>query len=626
MKKQLGILFCILIIVSSFAILLYYVGKSGNSGKGDGVEYLIGVSQANMREEWRVALVKELEKEIKDHDNIRIISTDATSSVQKQKHDIDHLMGFGMDLLIISPCDEKEMTEKIKEVYDSGIPVIVMDRAIEGFDYTFYIGPDNTMIGQQAGEYLAGALAGKDAKVLELQGENLPIQSKERSNGFASVIDKHPSITRGVLRLENESKDAAFDAVIRDKKELAGVDAIFAHSDYVILGAYEALKSMHMEKNIILVGSDGFTGEDEGIDLVESGRINATISCPVGAREAIEYAMDILNKETGVPKQIILRSYTITKDNVSDYLARMNAVYEDDGRVIRVGYSQIGQESQWRLANTKSIVEAATLFNIDLHLEDANQIQDNQIAAIRRFIKEDVDVIVVSPVVETGWDEVLLEARSAGIPVVMSDRNVILKNKNDNLITTYIGADFKEEGRRAMRWLRDNVDPAGRELSILQLMGNKGASPTEERREGFEEILAECPQYRITYSDYGDFTYEGGRRIIAEYLKDHDWDFDIIYSHNDDMALGAIEELKKHGIKPGIDVKIVSVDATRPAFNAMMAGELNCTVECTPIVGNQLMKAVRDLVAGRPMPYKIITEEKIYDETVDEAIVKMREY
>lgn len=628
MRKRIMKAVGALLALCIFCLLFWSCGY-GNADKIDReeeVQYIIGVSQANMREEWRVALIEELKRETKAYENIQIITTDATASVKKQKQDIDHLLGFGIDLLIISPCDEKEMTNKIKQVYDSNIPVIVMDRAIEGFDYTLYIGPDNEVIGQQAGNYIAGMLPGQVGTVLELRGNPMPIQSEERSIGFQHVMESHPEIAREVLQLDSESKDAAYDAIMGAKEELQEVDVIFAHSDYIALGAYEALKSMGLEDKVSIVGSDGFKGEDEGIDLVMSKRIKATISCPIGGKEAIEYARSILNKESGVPKQVILRSYTITNENAQQYLDKMNATYEDDGREIVVGYSQVGQESEWRLANTKSIREASGLFNIRLLLEDADQSQEKQIEAIRRFIREDVDVIVVSPVVETGWDQVLREAKAAGIPVVMSDRNVSIENIEEDLTTTYIGADFMEEGRRAMRWIRDNVPPTKNRMNILQMQGNKGASPTEERGEGFEEILKECPDYRIVYSSYGDFTFEGGRRIIRDYLQKQEWDIDIIYAHNDDMALGAIEELKEYGIKPGVDVKIVSVDATKPAFRAMIEGELNCAVECNPVFGNQLMKVVRDMVSGKPMPFKIIAEEKIYDETVAEDMIKTRVY
>lgn len=590
----------------------------------DEIEYVIGVSQANMREAWRLALINEIEEEAAKYKNIRIITADATSTVKKQEQDVDKLLKFGIDLLIISPCDTAKLTGKVEEVYKSGIPVIVMDRGVEGFEYSLFIGPDNTLIGKQAGECVVELLDGKEGTVLELCGSAASIQSQERSAGFESVLKGYPKIEKRVCRLETEMKDQAYDTVKDMRRELRDVDVIFANNDYVALGAYEALKSMRMHQKIQIVGSDGFTGKDEGVDLVLEEKIAATISCPTGGREAIQYAMNILKEESGVPKQVILRSHTITKDNAAQYLESLDRECVDDGKPITVGYAQVGQESQWRLANTRSIQEAALEFNVDLLFEDANQSQERQIAAIRRFIKQDVDVIVVSPVVETGWDEVLGEAKAAGIPVVMSDRKI--ETDQEDLTTTYIGADFIEEGRRAMRWVKDNVKPGKGRVNILELKGNKGASPTEERGLGFDEVMKEHPEYQIVYSDYGDYTYDGGREIIEEYLEAEQWDVDVIYSQNDDMALGAIKALENHGISPGVDVKIVSVDGTRDAFQAMVDGKLNCAVECNPLLGAPLMKAIRDMVAGKEMPLRIITEEKIYDQSVAEDLIKTRAY
>lgn len=619
----------ILAVLTAVCLLFFlccgiYQTKGMDADYEDEIEYVIGVSQANMREAWRLALINEIEEEAAKYKNIRIITADATSTVKKQKQDVDKLLGFGIDLLIISPCDTGKLTGKVEEVYKSGIPVIVMDRGVEGFEYSLFIGPDNTLIGKQAGECVVKLLDGKEGTVLELCGSAASIQSQERSAGFDSVLEGHAKIEKRVCRLETEMKDQAYDTVKSMREELREVDVIFANNDYVALGAYEALKSMRMHKRIQIVGSDGFTGKDEGVDLVRKEKIAATISCPTGGREAIQYAMNILKQESGVPKQVILRSHTITKDNAVQYLASLDKESVDDGRRITVGYAQVGQESQWRLANTRSIQDAAKEFNVELLFEDANQSQEKQIAAIRRFIKEEVDVIVVSPVVETGWDEVLGEAREAGIPVVMSDRKI--ETKRDDLTSTYIGADFMEEGRRAMRWIKDNVKPEEGKVKILELMGNKGASPTEERGMGFEEIMRDYPDYEIIYSEYGDYTYEGGKKIIEEYLESETWDVDVIYSQNDDMALGAIEALENHGIAPGTDVKIVSVDGTRDAFRAMADGKLNCAVECNPLLGAPLMKAVRDMVAGKEMPLRIITEEKVYDQSEAEDLMKTRAY
>lgn len=621
-KREVFIIFLTAVLVFLLCWGLYR-RYSTRADYEDEIEYVIGVSQANMRESWRLALIQELQEEADKYDNIRIIVTDATSEVEKQGRDVDKLLEFGIDLLIISPLDSDQMTEKVKEVYQEEIPVIVMDRAVEGFDYSLFIGPDNELIGNQGGECVVELLGGETGDVLELCAAPETLQSRDRSRGFQDVLDGFPEIRRTTVNLESATKDPAYDLIRSMEEELQAIEVIFANNDAVALGAYEALHTMGMEKQIQIVGCDGFTGEDEGVDLVQKDKLAATITCPTGGKEAIQYAINILNKDSGVPKQVILRSHTLTKENADEYLTELKKESVDDGKEIKVGFSQVGEESQFRLANTKSIQEAAEAFHVKLYVEDANQSQEKQIASIRHFIEQKVDAIVISPVIETGWDEVLREAKEAGIPVVMSDRKI---DTEADLVATYIGADFIEEGRRAMRWIRDNVPTYGKVVNIMELQGNEGASPTVERKEGFEEVLGENSQYQLSYSAYGDFTKEGGRQVVEEYLEKRQWDIDVIFSHNDDMAFGAIEALKKHGIRPGIDVKIISVDATREAFEAMIQGELNCSVECNPLLGEPLMKAIRDMMAGKEMPLRIITEEKVYDQTVAKDLIHQRAY
>ena len=614
-RKWMAAAAAVLILLAAGVWWLY---TERGRGQIEQVDYVIGVSQANMRETWRLALISEIEDAAAEYPNIRLIMTDATSDGEKQKKDVERLMQFDIDLLIISPGDAREMTDVIGQVYQK-IPVIVMDRGVEGFDYTLFIGPDNELIGRQAGEGAAKRLCGSENS----------ISSAERSKGFDLVLSREPGIVREQFRVEQESRDQAEDLFLELGQRLAGVDVVFAHNDYMASGVYEAVKKLGYSPEII--GVDGFSGPNGGMDLVRQGKLSETITCPTGGKEAIRYAMDILNEVSGVPKQVILRSHNITIDNV-DSEVKWEQYKKKDRNTIQVGYSQVGTESAWRLANTESIKSAAREAGISLHFEDADQQQERQIEAIRTFIREEVDVIVLSPVVDSGWDEVLTEAREAGIPVLLSDRRI--ETEDDGLYLTYIGADFMEEGRRAMRWIAANVKTEHGAVKIMELQGTLGASPTVERKRGFEEQMAGNPGYRIAgnpgyriaYSESGDFTYEGGRRIIEDYIENYPWDIDVIYAHNDDMALGAVNALEEHGIHAGSDVVIVSVDGTKDAFQAMIDGKLNCAVECNPLLGPQLMKAVQDLMEGKELPLRIITEEKVYDQTDAREVMKERRY
>lgn len=622
MKKRIlfSIVFLLLVITAGIRAVYYFDG----SGYKSNHQYVIGVSQANMREAWRLALIDEIEEVASRAESMHVITADATSSVEKQRQDVDKLLQYGIDLLIISPCDSVKLTDTVKSVYQQGIPVIVMDRAVQGFDYTLFIGPDNKLVGKQGAACVAELLNGK-GKVLELCAAVDSQQSRERRDGFEEALEEYPGIRIQCCNLMSDMKDAAYDYIYARKEELASCDLIFSNMDTVALGAYEALEDLGLEKQIMVVGCDGFTGKNEGIELVKQGKLTATIACPTGGKEAVQYAEDILQEKRGTPKQVILRSNTITSENADEYLAKVNRECVDDGRVIRMGYAQVGKESNWRLTNTESIEEAAKEFQVDLTLKDADQSQERQIEAIREFIREGMDVIVVSPVVEDGWTEVLMEAKEAGIPVVISDRKI---NAGEDLINTYIGADFLEEGRRAMRWLKGYRQPEDdKTVHIFELQGNKGASPTEERHKGFVEVMEETPGYEIAYSVNGDYTYESGKKAVEEYIREYGWkDIQVIYAHNDDMALGAIDALKENQQKPGEDIIIISVDGTREAFQAMIDGTLNCSVECNPLLGPPLMKAVRDMISGKEMPLRIITEEKVYDQTTAREELKKRPY
>ncbi|WP_437961253.1 ABC transporter substrate-binding protein [Sorangium sp. So ce119] len=277
---------------------------------------------------------------------------------------------------------------------------------------------------------------------------------------------------------------------------------------------------------------------------------------------------------------------------------------------VTLGFSQIGAESEWRTANTKSIEETAKAEGIELKLSDAQQKQENQIKAIRSFIAQKVDVIAFSPVVETGWEPVLREAKEAKIPVILTDRAV--DTKDDSLWVTFIGSDFVEEGRRAAKWLVEKTKDRTDTVNIVELQGTVGSAPAIDRKKGFEEVIKDKPQLKIIRSQTGDFTRAKGKEVMEAFLKAEGKNIHVLYAHNDDMAIGAIQAIEEAGLRPGQDILIISIDAVKGAFEAMMAGKLNVTVECSPLLGPQLMSAVKDLMAGKTLPKRIVTEEGIF--------------
>jgi ABC-type sugar transport system substrate-binding protein len=291
---------------------------------------------------------------------------------------------------------------------------------------------------------------------------------------------------------------------------------------------------------------------------------------------------------------------------------------------IKLGFAQIGAESEWRTANTKSIKEAADAAGIDLKFSDAQQKQENQIKAIRSFIAQKVDVIAFSPVVETGWEPVLREAKAAHIPVILTDRAVNVKD--DSLWVAFMGSDFVEEGRRAAKWLVDKTKDNKGPINIVELQGTVGSAPAIDRKKGFEEGIKADPKFKIIRSQTGDFTRAKGKEVMEAFLKAEGKKINVLFAHNDDMAIGAIQAIEEAGMKPGKDILIVSIDGVKGAFEAMMAGKLNVSVECSPLLGPQLMSAVKDLVAGKTLPKRIVTTEGVFPAEVAAKEFPNRKY
>jgi ABC-type sugar transport system substrate-binding protein len=280
------------------------------------------------------------------------------------------------------------------------------------------------------------------------------------------------------------------------------------------------------------------------------------------------------------------------------------------GKTLTVGFAQVGAESAWRTANTDSVKSEAEKRGIDLRFSDAQGKQENQIAAVRGFIAQKVDVILLAPIVETGFEPVLKEAKAAKIPVILSDRRVA--TSDDSLYATFIGSDFVEEGRRAGNFLAKKMNG---KANIAELQGTTGSAPANDRKKGFEEAIAKHPDMKIVLTQTGKFERAEGKKVMEAFLKTPQGkEINALYAHNDDMAIGAMQAIEEAGKKPGTDIVIVSIDGVRGAFEAMEAGKLNCTVECNPLIGPQIFDAVEKVVAGETLPKRIQVEEGVFEQ------------
>lgn len=278
---------------------------------------------------------------------------------------------------------------------------------------------------------------------------------------------------------------------------------------------------------------------------------------------------------------------------------------------LTIGFSQVGSESGWRTSFTQAVQAEAEERGIDLKFSDAQQKQENQIRAVRSFIAQGVDAIVIAPVVETGWKPVLTEAKRAGIPVVIVDRNMALED--DSLYLTRVASDFVEEGRKAAHWL---MDETGGDCDIVELQGTVGATAAIDRMAGFNEVIADYPDAEIVLTQTADFTRARGKEIMETFLRSVDpEEICAVWAHNDEMALGAVIAMKEAGIDPGDDILVVSVDAVPDIFKAMADGDTNATVELSPYMGGPAFDAIEAHLNGESVDKLISVNGDLYTQT-----------
>ncbi len=298
----------------------------------------------------------------------------------------------------------------------------------------------------------------------------------------------------------------------------------------------------------------------------------------------------------------------------------------DSNKLITIGFSQVGAESDWRVANTASMKSALSEKNgFKLIFADAQQKQENQIKAVRDFISQDVDVIAIAPVTETGWETVLGEAKNAGIPVIIVDR--MIKVSDDSLFSCWVGSDFQKEGVNAAEWLANYIKEKGKTetQNVVVLQGTIGSSAEIGRTKGFGETIKKYSNFKVLAQQTGEFTQAKGQEVMESFLKQYK-DINVVVAQNDNMAFGAIDALKAAGKVPGKDVTIVSFDAVKAAFKSMMAGDMNVSVECNPLHGPRVAELAKKLMNKEKVEKIQYVDEKVYPAETAEKELPNRQY
>lgn len=288
----------------------------------------------------------------------------------------------------------------------------------------------------------------------------------------------------------------------------------------------------------------------------------------------------------------------------------------------KVGFAQMESNNPWRIAETKSFVDTADTCGWDLIATDAAGSAAKQVADVDSMIAQGIDVLFLPPREEKPLIPAVMKARAAGIPTFLVDRSVdpAVAKPGEHFVS-FLGSDFIDQGSRAAGWLMENFD--GDKGIIVQLEGTTGSSPANDRKKGFDDAIAADDRFEIVASQTGDFARDLGRQVMETLLQAHP-DVNVVYAHNDEMAIGAIQALELAGRKPGEDVTIVSIDGTRDALQAIIDGKMGVTVESSPFFGPLACDVMKRYAAGEDIPHWVKVEDRIFTQAnaadhIDEA-------
>lgn len=519
------------------------------------VRFLIGVSQANLSEPWRISMTDEIQRQASLHPELRVIVADASDSLGKQIEDVETFEGLGVDLMIISPLESEALTPTVARVYQK-MPVIVVNRSVANDDYTLFIGPDNARIGQEAGRFVAKTLQNSGGEVLEILGRSASPPTLERAEGFRREIAKNPLIRLQSPVLANWLRDAAEDSVA----DRLGVDGpakvVFAHNDAMAYGAWLAAEKLGVAKKITFLGVDGLPGPRGGLELLRSGILDGTFLSPSGGREAVEFALSLLRHEGEQPKEVILGTKFLTRaDLVTAPLVRRTASPP------AIAFLPSSGDDAWRRGLRESVEKSLGSGGWSLTV----------LSEADGSVPSGFDAVVVDAADQGPRDRqrrqaVEALARAHGQPLFRVGPQP--PQGDDSGWVLALGPDPTKEGLRVARWFVEKGVHR-----VLEVTGSRQEAGTEERSEGLAHGLAERGGIQVEERLETDGSRQGARdavaRVVAEGLA-----FDAVFAHSDELALGAADALGPRGS----DRVIVALGGGTEALRALKEGTLKAVI------------------------------------------------
>jgi simple sugar transport system substrate-binding protein len=576
--------------LGALALAVVLSALAGCTAADPPVKFLIGVSQANLSEPWRISMTDEIQRQAGLHPELRIIVADASDSLGKQIGDVEKFEGLGVDLLIISPLESEALTPTVTRVFQS-IPVIVLNRSVANYDYTLFIGPDNARIGQEAGRFVARTLQNTGGEVLEVLGRSGSPPTLERAQSFRQEIARNPLIRLQSAVLANWLRDGAEDLVLERLKVDAPPRVIFAHNDAMAYGAWMAAEKLGLSRKITFLGVDGLPGPRGGLELLRSGVLDGTFVSPTGGKEAVEFALALLRHQGEQPKKVILGTRFLTRNDLEAAPVPASGL---GPRSVAFLPSTGGDGWSQRVRSSAEKALAAGGWSLSV------------LTGTEPTLPAGLDAVVVDAS-DSGVDDrrhreaIEASARARNLPLFRLGPQP--PAGDDSGWTLALGPDPLEEGRRAGRWLAGEGS-----RRILELTGPAGSAATRDRSQGLVQGVAERGSGLVTATVATEGTRAAGRAAVAKALAEG-LSFDAVFAHTDELTLGAADALKDK--TAAAKVAIAGVGAGTDALAALKAGLVGCLIRSPTDLGPLLRSDIVRSLDDRGVSRRLVTSHDV---------------
>lgn len=556
------------------------------------VQFLIGVSQANLSEPWRISMTDEIQRQAALHPEVRIIVADASDSLGKQIGDLEKFEGLGIDLLIVSPLESEAITPTVTRIFQS-IPVIVLNRSVANSDYTVFIGPDNARIGQEAGRFVARTLKDTGGEVLEVLGRSGSPPTLERAQGFRQEIAKNPLIRLQSAVLANWLRDGAEDLVLERLKADGPPRVIFGHNDAMAYGAWLAAEKLGLERQITFLGVDGLPGPRGGLELLRTGILDGTFLSPTGGKEAVEYALALLKHQGEQPKKVILGTRFLTR---SELASATGLPTSGTGTLKTIGYHPSTGADGWHQALRDSVKKAIKAAGWTLVTLSSGAFPPGLDAVV-------VDSADGSDVDRQRREAIEASARDRGLPLLRLGPQP--PPGDDGGWTLALGPDAAEEGRQGGRWMaREGI------RRVFEVTGPRDSAGTSDRSLGLRQGVSERATTLVT-ATVATVGTRSAARASVETAASEGLPFDGVFAHSDELALGALDALVARGLLAKGQVRVVGVGGGSTVTEALKRGDVAAMVRSSPELGPLLRDDLSRTLVEPGVSRRLVTSHDV---------------